>query len=71
LTIIESISADGKAIPSLIIVSGILIIESWFYKNITGYKLVTVSPTGYTNKGICIIWLNHFIKYNNYRPDKE
>jgi hypothetical protein len=55
LTVIESISADGKAIPPLIIVPSILIMESWFHKNIIGHKLVTVSPTGYTNKGICIV----------------
>jgi len=71
LTVVESISADGKAIPPLIIVPGILIMESWFHENMTGHELVTVSPTGYTNEGICMIWLNHFIKHNNCGPDKE
>ena len=52
LTIVESISADGKAIPPLIIIPGVLIIETWFYENMTGHELVTVSPTGYTNEGI-------------------
>jgi hypothetical protein len=55
LTVIKSISTDGKAIPLLIIVLSILIIESWFHKNITRHKLVTVSLTSYTNEGICIV----------------
>jgi hypothetical protein len=69
--VIECISADGKAIPPLIIIPGVLIIESWFYKKITGHKLVTVSASGYTNKGICLTWLYYFIKHNNCGLDKE
>jgi hypothetical protein len=71
LTMVESIFANGKSIPLLIIVPGILIMKSWFYKNMTGHELVTVSLTSYTNKGICITWLNHFIKHNDCGPDKE
>lgn len=71
LTVVESISADGTSIPPLIIVPGILIMESWFHENMTGHELVTVSPTGYTNEGICMIWLDHFIKHHNCGPDKE
>lgn len=55
LTIVESIFIDSKAIPLLIIVLSILIIKSWFYKNITKHELVTVSLTSYTNKGIYIV----------------
>jgi hypothetical protein len=54
VTVVKSISADGKAISSLVIVSGRNIIVSWFSENITGAKVVTVSPLGYTNKGICM-----------------
>jgi hypothetical protein len=71
LIIIKYISADGKAIPPVVIIPGVIIMVSWFYENITGYKVITVSPTGYTNEGICIVWLDHFIKYNNCSPDKE
>ena len=71
LTVVESISADGTSIPPLIILPGILIMESWFHENMTGHELVTVSPTGYTNEGICMIWLDHFIKHHNCGPDKE
>jgi hypothetical protein len=43
LTIIESISADSKAILPVVIVPGVMIMVSWFYENITGYKVITVS----------------------------
>jgi hypothetical protein len=71
VTVVESISADRRSIPLLIIIPGILIMELWFHENMTGQELVTVSLTGYTNEGICMIWLEHFIKHNNCGPDKE
>jgi hypothetical protein len=71
LIIIEYISADSKAIPLVVIVPGIIIMVSWFYENITGYEIIIVSPIGYTNKGIYMVWLDYFIKYNNYGPNKE
>jgi hypothetical protein len=37
LTIIKCISADGKAIPPVVIVPRIMIMVSWFYENITGH----------------------------------
>ena len=55
LIIIKYISIDSKAIPPVVIISGIIIIISWFYKNITGYKVIIVSPIGYINKGIYIV----------------
>ena len=70
LTIIESISADRKAIPPVVIVPGVTIMVSWFHENMTGHEVITVSPSGYTNEGICITWLDHFIKHNNCGPDK-
>ena len=54
LTIVECISADGKAIPPVVIIPGSTIMVTWFHKNMTGYEVITVSPTGYTNKGICM-----------------
>jgi len=70
LTIVESVSADGKAIPPLVIVPSSAIVVTWFHKSITGHEVITVSPTGYTNKGICITWLDYFIKYNNCGLDQ-
>jgi hypothetical protein len=68
-TVIKSISADGKSIFLLVIVPGKNIMVSWFYKNMTGEEMVTVSPSGYINKEICLTWLDHFIKHNDYRLD--
>jgi hypothetical protein len=61
LTIIKCISANKTAIPLVVIVPRVIVIGSWFYNNITGYKLVIVSLLGYTNKGICLAWLDYFI----------
>jgi hypothetical protein len=55
LTVIKSISADKKAIPSVVIVPRKNIIINWFAENMTGHKRITVSNSGYTNKRICII----------------
>jgi hypothetical protein len=55
LTIIKSISANRKAIPLVVIVFRKNIIVNWFVENITGHERITVSDSGYTNKGIYII----------------
>jgi hypothetical protein len=55
LTVIESISADKKAISFVVIVPRKNIIVNWFTENITGHKRITVFNFDYTNKGICII----------------
>jgi hypothetical protein len=54
VTVIKSISADGKAILLLVIVPGRNIIMSWFSEQITEAEVVLVSLFGYTNKGICM-----------------
>jgi hypothetical protein len=69
LMIIKSISANGKAIPPVVIILGNMIMGKWFNKKITDYKVITVSLTGYTNEGICMAWLDHFIKHYNYSPN--
>jgi hypothetical protein len=62
ITVIECICANGTAIPPVIIIPGTMIIWGWFHLKITGHKVLTVSNSGYTNEGICIKWLDHFIK---------
>jgi hypothetical protein len=69
--IIKYISADRNTIPPVIIIPGVRIIVSWFNNNITGHELITVSESGYINKGIYIAWLDHFIKYYNYITNKN
>jgi hypothetical protein len=60
--VIECIYTNRTAIPLVIIILGTMIIGGWFYKKITGHKVITISNTGYTNKGIYIAWLDYFIK---------
>jgi hypothetical protein len=69
LTVVKSISADGSSILPLVIVPRGTIMESWFHSNMTGHKVVTVSPSGYTNEEICIVWLDHFIDHHNCGPN--
>jgi hypothetical protein len=69
--IIKNISANKRAILPVIIILEVMIIISWFSDNITRYKLFIISESGYTNKNICIVWLDYFIKYNNCRPNKK
>ena len=55
LIIIKYISADSKAIPPVVIIPGIIIMVSWFYKNMTSYKIIIVSLIEYINKGIYMV----------------
>jgi hypothetical protein len=52
--VVECILVDRKIIPPVIIILRVMIIASWFSKNITSYKLITISELGYTNEGICM-----------------
>lgn len=71
VTIIESISADGKALPPTIIIQGKQHMESWFHTNLTGDELVLLSDSGYTNEELAILWLKHFIKYTGAGPESS
>jgi hypothetical protein len=55
IIVIKCIYANRTAIPLVIIALGTIIIGGWFYKKITGHKVIIVSNTGYTNKGIYIV----------------
>jgi hypothetical protein len=55
LIIIESISINSKAILPVVIIPEVIIMVSWFHENMTGHEVIIVSPTGYTNKGICMV----------------
>jgi hypothetical protein len=54
VTVVKSISADGKAILPLVIVPGRNIIMSWFSEQMTEAEVVSVLLSSYTNKGICM-----------------
>ena len=70
LTVIKSICTNRTTILPVVIILGVMIIGSWFYENMTGHEVITVSLSGYTNKGIYMVWLDHFIKHNDCGPDK-
>jgi len=55
ITIVKCISINGKSILLLVIIPSVIIIEKWFYKKMIRYKLVTISLSSYTNKGIYLI----------------
>jgi len=65
LTIVETISATGVALPPFLIVKGKLHMESWYHKNLTGDERVALSNTGYTNSEVAIKYLHHFIQHTN------
>jgi hypothetical protein len=44
--------------------------KNWFSAYITGHELITMLLSGYTNKGIIIEWLDHFIKHRKCGPDQ-
>ena len=70
LIIITCISTDGRVIPLIVIVPGVSIMVHWFHENMTSLKVIIVSLTGYINKGIYMLWLDHFIKHSDSGPNK-
>jgi hypothetical protein len=62
IIVIKCICANGTAILPVIIILGTMIIGGWFYLKMTGHKVLIISDSSYTNEGICIKWLDHFIK---------
>jgi hypothetical protein len=59
-----------KKIPPVIIVPGLIYMESW-YRNqtITRGELVLLSPTGFINNQLAIKYLLYFIKYMGTGPN--
>ena len=68
IIVIKYIYTNKTTIPPVIIALGTIIMGGWFYKKMTGHKVITISDTGYTNKGIYMAWLDHFIKQYNCSP---
>jgi hypothetical protein len=62
ITVIKYIYTNRTAIPLVIIILGTMIIGGWFHPKMTGYEVLIISNNSYTNKGIYIKWLDHFIK---------
>lgn len=72
LTVIETICADGSTPPPpVVICPGEKIMENWIQDNLSGAEVIAVSQTGYTNEGIALAWLDHFINHVDAGPDKH
>jgi hypothetical protein len=63
VTVCETISADGDALPPMIILSGVLHQAKWFTKLPDNY-LIGISETGYSNDELSMEWLKHFDQFS-------
>ena len=63
VTIIEGVCADGSRIPGMCIVAAALYQKDWFNSQQTGDELIGISDSGYTNEGLGLYWLEHFIRH--------
>jgi hypothetical protein len=52
------------------IIQGKQHMESWYLDKIEKGTRVCLSDSGYTNKDICLIYLDHIIEHTNAGPDK-
>ena len=67
---IETIIANGTTIPPIIIIQGKQHMESWYSSRLEKGVRVVLSDSGYTNKEISLIYLDHIILHTNARLDK-
>jgi len=68
VSVMETVSRDGSALPPFIIIPGSLYMEDWYLKtSISDDSLIGVSETGYTNDILAMSWLEHFEKFSSRR----
>ena len=67
---VETIIANGTTIPPIIIIQGKQHMESWYSSKLEKGVRVVLLDSGYTNKEISLIYLNHIILHTNARLDK-
>ena len=68
VTVVEVISGDGRVLPPMVIVSGVLHQEQWSTTmNIEGDMLIAVSDTSYSNDVLCFEWIKHFERFTTKR----
>jgi len=65
LTLVETICADGTALPPVIIVQGRQHMAAWYNEKLTGKERVMLSDSGYTNNELGLHYLEHFIEHTN------
>ena len=66
VTLVETISAGGWAIPPVIVIAGILLLERYFQDLPDGY-LLAVSDSGYINDEISMETIKHINKFTKPR----
>jgi len=67
---IETIVADGTTIPLVMIIQGKQHMENWYSEKLEKGVRVVLSDSGYTNKEISLILLDHIILYTGAGVDK-
>jgi hypothetical protein len=60
LTIIETISASGKAITLFLILKGEILLEEYFNNNLNTETVFATSSTGYINDVFSLKYIKHF-----------
>jgi hypothetical protein len=60
LTVIETISASGKAIILFLILKGEILLEEYFNNNLNTESVFTISSTGYINNILSLKYIKHF-----------
>lgn len=63
LTSVETVCADGTAIPPMLILKGEVLLEKYFDNDLHDQTLLATSPSGYTNDFLAMKYLIHF--HNN------
>jgi hypothetical protein len=71
ITIIEAVSAIGKATPPVLIIPGKVHMESWYHESLHGTELILLSETGFINDALAMEWLQHFILHTGSTPSSE
>lgn len=65
ITVIETINAMGLALPPMIILPGLLHLESWYAETGLGDDfLLATSESGYSNDENSLFWIQHFEKFS-------
>jgi len=67
VTVIECVSGNGDVLPPMLILTGSVILESWFDNSLKDKVAITVSETGYSNDDISLAWVKHFEQYSAKR----
>ena len=71
ITVIEAVSATGKATPPVLIIPGKMHMESWYHESLTGAETILLSESGYTNDQLAMEWLQHFIRHTGSSRDSD